>query len=432
MDKWKNGGVADDENRFALPAQSAFVLSRWVRGMGAVCAPLLAALFAYGAWEIVKERLAGTGWSDVRLLAFVLATLAGLALLMLFALAWILRARLVLDSQGVELRGGFGARRIPWAKIEGFRRTAGRLFVFPAEDRWPLNLSYFGDQGLLLAWLHTYVPDLDAGDLAKEAEEIRADHSLGLMEKEKAARLGELRRIVKPVNWAGYVAAAIGGLNALFLGNDKVQLVTTSALVAVPVVLFLLALRFRDQVRLDYREGSLYPEGATGILASGVAIGLISLLDHHNTLGERFTHFVYPLAAATALLWLLLERRRIQAQGRWLLIALHVAGICFVSAFWAGGSVYQVNKNADFSEPVWDTTRVTALRKSQERTGTSYHATVAPWPASSEPVELDVSGETYESLRVGATVDISVRRGALEIPWVDEVRPKKQSSRSAP
>jgi len=42
------------------------------------------------------------------------------------------------------------------------------------------------------------------------------------------------------------------------------------------------------------------------------------------------------------------------------------------------------------------------------------------------PVELDISGETYGSLRAGASVAISVRRGALEIPWVDEVRPKKQ------
>ena len=426
--------MIDDETRSEveradeLPAQSTFVLALWVKFVGVVFAPALAVLFGFGAREIVKERLAGTGWSDLWLLVFALATLAGLALFMVFAMAWVLRARLTLDHQGVLLRGVFGTRRIPWARIEGFRRTAGRLFVFPAKDRWPMNLSYFGEQGLLLAWLYTYVPDLQQVDLKKEADEIRSDRDLGLMEKEKVARLGELKRIVKPVNWVAYIAAAIGGLNALFVEDDKVQLVTAWVLVAVPIVLFLLALRFRDQVRLDYREGSLYPEGMTGILASGIAIGFISLLDHHNTLGERFTQFVYPLTVASALLWLHLEWRRIQAQRRWLLISLHAASICFVSGFWAGGSVYQINKNADFSEPVWDTTRVTELRKSQERYGTSYHATVAPWRASPVPVELDVSGETYTTLRVGASVHISVRRGALEIPWVHEVRVKKQSS----
>ena len=251
--------------------------------------------------------------------------------------------------------------------------TEGRKKLAQYMLRAPLSLekmSYETRTGMVLYRSHM-------------AEEIRADHSLGLMEKQKAERLAELRRIVKPVNWAGYVAAAIGGLNAFFLGNDQVQLVTAWALVAVPVVLFLLALRFRDQVRLDYREGSLYPEGMTGILASGIAIGLMSLLDHHNTLGERFSQFVYPLTVATALLWLHLERRRILAQKRWLLIALHAASICFVSGFWAGGSIYQINKNMDDSEPVRDATRVTALRKSQERTGTSYRATVAPRPCRS-------------------------------------------------
>jgi len=108
-----------------------------------------------------------------------------------------------------------------------------------------------------------------------------------------------------------------------------------------------------------------------------------------------------------------------------MLITLHLASIVFLSSFWAGGSLYQLNKNSDVSAPVWGSTKVTGLRKSQEKTGTSYHVTVAPWSASAEPVELNVSSDTYHSLRVGASVEISVRRGALEIPWVDEVRLKK-------
>ena len=68
---------------------------------------------------------------------------------------------------------------------------------------------------------------------------------------------------------------------------------------------------------------------------------------------------------------------------------------------------------------------MTRLRESREKTGTAYHAEVAPWSASPEPVELNLSRETYETLRVGAIVEIGVRAGALEIPWVDEVRLKK-------
>lgn len=266
-------------------------------------------------------------------------------------------------------------------------------------------------------------------ELVQEAKEIRADHSLGLFEGHKAARLAGLRRIVKAINWVAYVAAAIGGVNALFLDESIVQLVAASALIPVPAALVLLALRYRSHVRLDYKEGSVYPEGATGILASSLTLGLMSLLDHHNMLGDRFAQWTVVIAAGGALLWLHLEWQRILAQRRWMFITLHVGAIVFLSGFWGGGSIYQINKNLDVSEPVWGTTRVTAMRKSKEKTGPAYHVKVAPWNASvAEPVELTVSGETYALLEIGATVEIGVRSGALDIPWVAEVRVKRHKA----
>jgi hypothetical protein len=299
------------------------------------------------------------------------------------------------------------------------------MFLYPTEDRWPANLTFFENQDLIYTWLYDHTPNLHWAELAKEVDEIQADHQLGITPEQKAARLAGFRRVTRTLNWIAYVAGAIGAINALFFDDGTVQLVTASALIPVPVVLVLLALRFPDQVRLDYKEGSFYPEGLTGILASGIALGLMSLLDHHNTLGDGFAQWTFPLAALAALAWLAIEGKRIRAQRRSLLIALHVASIVFVSAFWAGGSVYQVNKNADVSEPAWGTSVVTRLKESMEKTGTAYHTEVAAWSASAEPVELNLSRETYESLRVGAAVEIGVRAGALGIPWVDELRPKK-------
>jgi len=409
----------------AFPAQSSFVAARWLKWMFALLAPVFAAGFGWGAWEIVQDRLAGKGWDNLWLLAFILATLLGLALLFVFALAWTLRAHLTLNPQGIVLRGIFGTRELPWDRIEGYRWQNNQLFVYPLEDRWPLNLSHFENQGLLGAWIHRHLPDLQAKELAQEAKEIREDHELGWTDEEKAAQLGKLRRIARPINWTGYAAAAVAGLNALVFEQRLVQLATAMALILVPAALLLLAAQYRNQFRLDTKEGSPYPEGLTGILASSLALGLISLLDPHTLLGERFTLWTVPLAGASAGLWLTLEWEHILAQGRTLHILIHVLMIFFLSGFWAGGSIYQINKHADVSEPVWGSTQVIRLRETRQRTGTNYHAEVAPWSASpAEPVELDVSRETYGSLRVGATVDIGVRSGALEIPWVDEVRPR--------
>jgi hypothetical protein len=344
---------------------------------------------------------------------------------MVFGLAWILRGRLTLSPQGIAVRGLLGERMIPWARIEGYRWMSNQLFVYPAGAWWPMNLSHFENQPLLFAWVSGRLPDLNAKDLAQEASEIKSDLTLGLSEQDRAARLGSLRRIVRTINWTGYVAAAGGGVNAVFFDQAAVQLVACTALILVPVMLVGLALSERNLVRLDYREGSLHPEGATGILASSIAVGLISLLDRHTLLGDSFFAWTIPLTAAAAGLWLVLEWERIRPQ-RLLLAVLQVLVIVFFSGFWAGGSVYQLNKNSDVSEPAWGTTRVAKKRTTRQRTGTNYHVEVAPWSASpGEPVELDVTRATYDALKVGATVEISVRRGALQIPWVDEVRLKK-------
>jgi len=409
-----------------LPRESSFAISTLTRWLVLLIAPLLIAIMGWAAWDLVREHQAGAAQEGPWAFVVRVGILAAIALVSVVATIWVLRARLTMNGDGMRVRGLFGSRVIPWEKFEGYRLTGGRLFAYPLEDRWPLNLEYFGNQGLLRAWLHLRIPSLDERDLQREDREIRADRELGWTDREKAATLAALRRPVKALNWVAYAGAAIGGANAIFLDDPTVQLVAACALMAVPLLLIALALRFRDQVRLDYREGSLYPEGLTGVVASGVILGLMSLLDRHNTLGDRHAQLTTALAAGYALLWLNIEWKRMRLERRWMLFGLYLASVFFVSGFWAGGAVYQFNKIADVSQPVWGSTTVTAMRESREKTGTSYHVKLAPWSASPhETVELTVSRETYEMLRPGAAVDVGVRRGALQIPWVDSVSPRK-------
>ena len=66
----------EGEEEFVLPDESTFIVTRWVRWLIAVVAPVFAAMLAWLIWEIVQERLAGKGWDNVWLFAFILATLA--------------------------------------------------------------------------------------------------------------------------------------------------------------------------------------------------------------------------------------------------------------------------------------------------------------------------------------------------------------------
>jgi hypothetical protein len=98
-----------------------------------------------------------------------------------------------------------------------------------------------------------------------------------------------------------------------------------------------------------------------------------------------------------------------------------------LSAVWAGSAVYEVNKNFDTSKTVWSTTQVVDKRRGKKKSSANYYVEVAPWDGSrGKAVELDVSKKEYDAVEIGAPVKIGVRRGALEIPWVAEVRSSKR------
>ncbi|HEX9181830.1 MAG TPA: hypothetical protein VF876_01100, partial [Burkholderiales bacterium] len=296
----------------------------------------------------------------------------------------------------------------------------------------PVNLGNFESRERLYEWFRARVPDLDQQELAEEAREIREDQSLGLTAGEKAARLAELRRVVRPINWSVYVAAAAGTANAVFGGPYAVRVAAACVLIVGPFALLMLAIAHPGHVRLGSREGSAYADGYGGIFWGGLMLGLMSLMDPHTLLGEEFHYWTAAVAAGFGGLWLYTEWVRLAEHLRSYVIVLAVLGVGFFSALWAGGTIYQLNTAADFSAAAWGESRVSELRRRHTRGGDTYLVTVEPWSASRVPVELEVSRATYRTLRVGMRVEIGVRPGLLGIPWVDEVRPKLSPTPSAP
>jgi hypothetical protein len=136
-----------------------------------------------------------------------------------------------------------------------------------------------------------------------------------------------------------------------------------------------------------------------------------------------------PFSVVNAAIWALIDLDRLRehyARGR-ALAAITVASLLLFSAFWVGGAIYQANKNFDTSEAIWSRTEVVDKRLERHKSTVEYYIEVAPWDGSGgEAVELNVSKDEYGSVAVGATIEIGVRRGALEIPWVAEIRPAKK------
>jgi hypothetical protein len=200
----------------------------------------------------------------------------------------------------------------------------------------------------------------------------------------------------------------------------------------VPIGMTLLALKNPGHVRIDYPEGSRYPQILSGILACSVALWLMSLSDRHTLLGDTFYRWHVPLTLANAGIWGLIEidrLRELYSRGR-VLVAITVASLLCLSLVWVGGAVYEVNKNFDTSKTVWSTTEVVDKRRQKKKSSVTYYVEVAAWDGSGgEAVELDVSKREYDAVEIGGPVKIGVRRGALEIPWVVEIRPAIRPSK---
>ena len=416
------------QQQILTPESTHRMAARWKR-LHVLLALPLAGLMAWAAVLIVQDLRSDLGRQNVWLLVPMLAALVALMLLALAVLVWSFRARIILSGDTMELRGILRTRLLSAQHLEGYRRFKGQLLLYPKSDQWPVTLSHFDNPAVLNDWVLRHAVDLTEDELDEEDKRIGRDLTLGATDAQKGETLARLRGLTKKMNWATYAAAVVGVSSALLVRVPIVQQVATGALIALPIGMVLLALKNPGHVRIDYRQGSRYPQILTGILASSGALWMMSLSDRHTLLGDTFYRWFVPLAVANAGIWGLIELERLRelyARGR-LPAVVTVASLLCVSAIWAAGAVYEVNKDFDISKAVWSTTEVVDKRKGTKKSSGIYYVDVAPWDDSvGEAVGLEGSKKEYASVEIGAPVEIGVRRGALEIPWVARIRPSKR------
>ena len=387
-------------------------------------APILVALLTWGATEVVKNYASGKGDPNIWMTSLVLALLGSLMLVFLVSIPWAVRARVVLTGDTMTVRGLIRTQVITEAEIEGFRRINAQLHLYLRDREWPIQLSYYQNPRAINAWVFTHAYDLAQQELAQEDVAINRDLNLGMTERQKEDRLVRLRKLVNSINVLAYAVAAVGVVNVLFLEQDAIAKTATGGLVSIPILLDLLALRNRGHIRIDYQEGTRYPQIFSGTLACGIAVALMSVFDESTLLGNGFYRWLIPIALAKGLLWLYIDLdrlRMLRARGRFA-SRVTAASLMLLPAFWVGGSLYQINEHFDTSSVSWNATEVLDTRRSTGKT-VIYYAKVKPWnPSLDEPPELVVSRKQFERLKVGTHIEVGVRKGALAVPWVAEIR----------
>jgi hypothetical protein len=388
-------------------------------------------LLVWAIVEIVKNYSLGKGDPNIWVTGLVLVLLGSLIVVFLVSIPWAFRARVVLTRDSMTVRGLIRTRVITEAEIEGFRWINGQLYLYLKNREWPIQLSYYQDPYAINAWVFQHACDLAQQELAQEDVAIGRDLNLGMTERQREDSLARLRKIVKSINVLAYGVAAIGVMNVLFLEQDTIAKATTGVLVAIPFLLDLLALRNRGHIHIDYQEGTRYPQIFSGTLACGIAVALMSVFDNTTLLGHEFYRWLIPIALAKGLLWLYIDVDRLRvlhARSRFASMVTAVS-LMLLPAFWVGGSLYQANQHFDNSSVSWNATEVLSTRRSSGKTVT-YYAKVKPWgPSLDEAPELVVSRKQFDQLKVGMRVEVGVRKGALAMRWVAQIRINNREAR---
>ncbi|MDH3670406.1 MAG: hypothetical protein OES46_04505 [Gammaproteobacteria bacterium] len=407
----------------AITPSTHYVAAR-VKWLTVTLAPLLTALIVWAAMEVVKNYLSGKGDPNTWVTGFVLALLGSLTLVFLASIPWAFRARILLTGDRMTVRGLVRTRVITEGQIEGFRWINGQPHLYLKARQWPVQLSHYENQRVINAWVFRHAQDLGEQELVAEDVAINRDLALGMTAAQKEARLAKLRKVMRGVNLLAYCGAVIGVVNVLFLEQDTVAKAAAAILVSIPILLDVLALRNRGHIRIDYQEGTRYPQIFSGTMVCGIGVVLVSLLDRSTLIGDEFYQWFVPVAVAKGLLWLFIDLDRIRtlhARG-WFALTITAMSLMLLPAFWVGGSIYQVNQHLDSSRVTWHSTEVIDKKVSKGKT-ISYSIKVAPWtPSLDEPPELAVRRKQFKQIEVGMPIEIGVREGALEIPWVAEIK----------
>lgn len=395
------------------------------RWLTASLVPPLIALMSWAGFEAMHNNPGDDGEIQLWVVLLSLLIFGGMSLVFLGAAVWAFRARVVIDGERMTVRGVFFETSVTAKQMNGFRYLNGQFHLYLKDRRFAIQIAYFEDLRVITQWIRQRTRDLVEEMLDEEDAAISSDASLGFTEADKAERLDTLRNLIQRINFVVYIAAGIAFVNFLFIEHVVVEFAAVGVLVVTPVFLDLLALSNRGHVRIDYDEGSRYPQIFTGTMVAGVSLALMSLLDRGALLDNRFYEILFLAILAKGLFLCFIDRDRLKVllrRGRGI-TALTVVAMFAMPAFWVGGSLYQTNKLLDTSPTTWHATQIVNKRITSGKT-TSYTVELAPWdPAQKGVVEYTLRRAEFERFEEGTPVRVGVRQGAVGIPWASDLVP---------
>lgn len=405
---------------------------RWVTALIAL------PFWGLGTWLIydtTRQVLADSPDVDVGRIVAGVALYGSVVLIGLAGMVWAFRSRVVIDGEKMTVRGTLFTVVITPDQLDGYQYLKSSLHVYLKARKFAVELAYFERQHVIDAWVQARTWDARERLREEERKEIARDTDLGLREADKDAHLARLRRGIQWGNAVIYAACVAAVANFFVLEWDELARFSIAVLVLIPFVLELAALMNRGHIRIDYDEGSRYPQILSAALASGLTLAFVALFDPGAMLDTRA--FIELLVTGTLIkgfIWVTIDRDRLNTmkqRGPGLAFLTGV-GLFVMPTFWVGGGLYLVNKHFDRSAAEWHATEVVAKQTGSSSLPT-FEIDVAAWDDSlAEPVTIKVRRSRYGAFEAGMPVQVAVRDGALGLPWVAALEPATGPAQSPP
>lgn len=341
---------------------------------------------------------------------WLLGSLAvGMIIFMVLALVEIHKNKVVVDDTRLQTISTFGNRSLLLEDIKGYHLVKNYIFVEPLDkSKKRIKIStYMGKSREIESWLSSRFPDLDTLEAEQELENILTSEEYGRTVEDREYRLNRAKQTCRILNILGCIVAAW-----VFFRPEPYEYSIIVCLTVPLIALAALKLSGGLIAFLD-RKGSAFPSVFMAIFIPAMAILVRALLDFDiDTMDNGWL----PIGGITVTLLgvLTIENKNPEFKGKHKLQS--IIGVFFISLAYAYGAVIILNCIYDSSEPKHNTALVVNKRVSSGK-NTTYYLELSPWKNENEQKEVSVSKTLYEQTEKNDTVNIYLKKGALNMPW---------------
>ena len=319
-----------------------------------------------------------------------------------------LRTRVVLHSDSIELHGAFSGRTLLRQDIGGRRRgpgghgpavvclipntTRAKRMVMPQYLEWDSAWDeYFAS-----------IPDVNAEEAQASLQTLLDDSELPGSRDEKIAALEQARRIA-----TGLHIVAVASLFWLWLYPRPYD-VAFLVVAIIPWVAVVIASLKPSLYRLNPSRNDVGANLSAAVLVPGCALTLRAVFDSQVLDWEKLlvTILVVTLVCTWVILWLVRELRGSAVTTGVLMLA------------YGYGVVALANVRLDHGEPEVFEAPVLGAHISSGKS-TSYYLKLGPWGPRKTEEDVDVGKAYYARGSRRDTVCVYLYRGALRVRWFE-------------